>query len=610
MNRLIIEGREADLIQKPININFQINYIGDLSTRNSTFSNTIDLPRTSNNEAIFEMIGVMGSASRAPYKNLRCTYIQDNITLINNGYIQLKEMTDTTFKCNILDGLIDLAERLKGKTLEDLTFSDVNHTLNMTTFSASQSNTEGYIYATADYGKGTNGGIIKIEGQAPALFLHSLFSKILIENGFFFEGSIFQNPSFLEEVITVNKGYDILDVELTPTNVGNGSTNEVSNSYTGAGARFITSDHNIQSYTSASGDLTRFSNVLVSTSDQRFKIDLNIYSNNFNGQSFFKTLVNGGVANTVEMIQDGYQTYTKTIYLEVNAGDQISFQTQSVIQNDEPNTFNPPCTAQASFTIIKETGGQFIDLKKLVGNKIKQIDLLKDVMQRYGLMMKVDDVDKRLLKFITFEELLSDRSGAIDLSKNFNALKNTDFTTIYAKENTAEYKYGSDISEPTKDGVLKIDNDVVKPTDSLFKSPYEISPVALNSAFFFVPIWEPQDSDFKTKEITNRIFKTKPTTGTKAFNFFGSSSNTITNAKALTLDNVGMQYYLDTYYPSLRNLMNTYKELTVSMNLSIIDMLRMDFFKLVYLKQFQAYFYLQRYTNNGEVKLLQITNFQ
>lgn len=64
------------------------------------------------------------------------------------------------------------------------------------------------------------------------------------------------------------------------------------------------------------------------------------------------------------------------------------------------------------------------------------------------------------------------------------------------------------------------------------------------------------------------------------------------NVPVLTLDFISMQYFLGNFYKAFQNMIENYKKVSLKMNLSIVDVFNLDFFRLKYLKQTGRFYYL------------------
>ena len=195
MEVIRIDGEILDLYQRErVNLNLSLNSLGDISTRNSSYSNTLKVPRTAKNERIFQLAGTMGNNSRFPYISKRCTYEIDTVTIFYNGYIQLLETTSEYYRIVIYDGIIDLSLTLGNSTVADLNYSEYDHYIDTTTaITNTFSNTEGYIYALGEFGKTINNSTVDGEKLAPSVYAHTIWDKIFSNVGLSYSGDFFTN---------------------------------------------------------------------------------------------------------------------------------------------------------------------------------------------------------------------------------------------------------------------------------------------------------------------------------------------------------------------------------------------------------------------------------
>ena len=98
-----------------------------------------------------------------------------------------------------------------------------------------------------------------------------------------------------------------------------------------------------------------------------------------------------------------------------------------------------------------------------------------------------------------------------------------------------------------------------------------------------------------------------------SFTLFGSAPHVINvDIPYLSLDNMSYQHFLDTYYANFNLLLNSYKEVSVDLDLDIVDYKLIDFSKLIYLRQSGRYYYIDsvRIKSKGATaKLIEIRNF-
>ncbi|OCK42540.1 hypothetical protein BA195_10210 [Tenacibaculum soleae] len=215
MNRIVVNGEDLKLYPKEsINLNLQVNDISDISTRNSTYSNTLQIPRCSTNDKIFEFLGVLGNTSRSPYKKIKCKYLVNNVPLISNGYLQITKTTDTDYSIVLFDGIIDLAEKIKDASISDLGVATFySHQRNETTILNSLDNTSGYVYAFQNnienvitphwlHSRHT------VNKMYPVFFVKTILIAILEEAGYKYKGELFDNEDLSGEVFSMSNGIE------------------------------------------------------------------------------------------------------------------------------------------------------------------------------------------------------------------------------------------------------------------------------------------------------------------------------------------------------------------------------------------------------------------
>jgi len=211
MNRIIVNGEDLDMYPDDnVNLNIRVNDLDDISTRNSTFSNTVKIPATDKNKRIFNYLGVIGNQSRKPYEKIRCHYISNDLPLINDGYLQIKTTTNKEFSIVLFDGVIDLGEVINGLNIGDLDIiTSFNHTRTEALVVDSLDNTSGYTYALAYYVENsTPFNKITVSEMLPMIFVKTVLASIITEAGYTYSGGIFDNVDFAKEVFTMQEGVE------------------------------------------------------------------------------------------------------------------------------------------------------------------------------------------------------------------------------------------------------------------------------------------------------------------------------------------------------------------------------------------------------------------
>lgn len=129
--RIIDNGAERalDLVESSFPYNFEANDIAELADRSASWSYSITLPRTANNETIFDHAGSPFVNSQAPYKRFLCNVYARGLLIIDNGVLFLDSATKTQYKVQIISGVADIFERMKDALLDSERWSEYAITL-------------------------------------------------------------------------------------------------------------------------------------------------------------------------------------------------------------------------------------------------------------------------------------------------------------------------------------------------------------------------------------------------------------------------------------------------------------------------------------------------
>lgn len=100
---------------------FQAGEIGDLRTRATDSTATINLLKTSTNKQTVGNIELVNSLSSFPYRKASVKYSENGIWVIPNGVGIITESADR-YKMNVYGGLIDFFASIDGKNVDDMDF--------------------------------------------------------------------------------------------------------------------------------------------------------------------------------------------------------------------------------------------------------------------------------------------------------------------------------------------------------------------------------------------------------------------------------------------------------------------------------------------------------
>lgn len=485
---LFLNKKRIDLYDKPITRKVQIGDIGDIAARKSSYSYTVKIPRTANNLQVLEELSVMGNTSRKPFEFVVADYVVDSIYLVQNGGAIIRK-TSKDFEINLIDGARGLGDLLGDKNLSDLPLSDLDHVLTTQNYVASYQHTDGYIYGIADFGRNVFENI-KVESQAPSVFIHTLIERIFSSNGLSLQGEFFTtNDKYLNEVITPAKGYRVEYSVHDTESRGTAQTNEISKlllsqDFATYEENFVISDIDLQGANVVNGEI-------VFSQGGTYKVDLN-FNYSLNKTALLVAFRVNGVDQSLSRLSESETSELKSITFGVNAGDVVDMgviASSAVVS--EGNLYNIDFRCQCDISLYKLTGGQIIKPSMYLGD-IKQIDLVKDIVNRYGLIMHpVQNTNE--FKFKRLEAILSDVSSIDDWTNKLSSIDAENYNSNYAQINTANYQYPDTITVPNSDGEMTIDNYNAPLNKSLFSSPFEIPATAVGffagQRPYLIPIW-------------------------------------------------------------------------------------------------------------------------
>lgn len=194
----------------PVSLNYSIADIRDPEKRDTTFSKTITLPGTKNNNKLFSHIFKIGSSGGFnPNIKTKAVLYEDTIPVFS-GYLQLINITVTDqneieYEVVIFGKLANIYTVIADDELTDISYSDLSHIYSkaniITTWTAPVG--VGYVYPMIDYGA-TNGSYYNVENFLPALYLKEYIDRIFRYAGFSYTSNFFNGNFFKRLVVPYN----------------------------------------------------------------------------------------------------------------------------------------------------------------------------------------------------------------------------------------------------------------------------------------------------------------------------------------------------------------------------------------------------------------------
>ncbi len=253
---IYVEEQKIDLLQDiSTEFTYAIDDVSDFGTRNTSYSKTISIPGTANNNLIFGYIFELNNANftyndlpNVGYnfnvtKQANCKIFIDKVQIFKGTLRILEIVIDKEtieYQCSVFGELGGFINELGNKRLEELDFSAYNHTYSVANISSSWDNAggSGYYYPLIDYGNVSTGvnGVLKKDFQyttfRPALYVKEYIEKIFAGTNYTFDCSFFDEALFKRLIIPHN--------QTNITTLNNTSLN--------AAAKLITINTNLSSF--------------------------------------------------------------------------------------------------------------------------------------------------------------------------------------------------------------------------------------------------------------------------------------------------------------------------------------------------------------------------
>jgi hypothetical protein len=213
-------------------LNFQVGDIRDLTQRKGTFSKTITLSGTKNNNTLLNnYYDVNIKAGTFDINKItKCTVLQNGIPIVTDALLQLVnvkkvQLTDAyeqgvEYEVLVRDSQAEFYTTITNKELTDLDFSDCNHDFDITSITDSWTHTQSdnykYLMPFNDSNKYT------VNHFKPAIYAKSYFDRIFSNAGFTYDWQNLASSHFDKLLIPYNgdvNNFDYSDYQVKAESV-------------------------------------------------------------------------------------------------------------------------------------------------------------------------------------------------------------------------------------------------------------------------------------------------------------------------------------------------------------------------------------------------------
>jgi hypothetical protein len=480
---LYIESSRLDITKElSALMTFSIDDIKDFSSRSTTWSKTIVLPGTSNNNKVFGHIFQIGrsnpfvpSSSNVGFnfnasKSANCILFQDQMQTFK-GVLRLMQINYSNgfngkveYEVNISGNLSALNAILTGKTLEDLSFSEHDQTFSISNIIQSWDNApgSGVYFPLIDYGTySTAKHDWHYRTFRPALYLKEYIDKIFSSANYRYNCDLFQSNRFQRIIVPHSKK----DLTITTSQLSQANITSTKNYvFPPAGTVLVSFDANTG--TGFLANPTKDVFTYAGTLTTNIKLDMN-FIGSFFAVGFFASVMLQVWKNGVSTGDLVYSTFTiftpftiaASVNISISPGDTLEFR-----WSGEPSGTLQLTTAEFNIQpvggsiAIPITLGDTLSANEAIPKNIRQIDFLVGIVRLWNLYIYEDKNDPFLINITPYIDYYS---------KNFSYAE--DWTLKLDRSKVIKAKPMSELNAKIYKFTLKSDNDYY---NDLYKKRY------------------------------------------------------------------------------------------------------------------------------------------
>jgi hypothetical protein len=430
-----LEGNKLD-INKDLDalLTFNVDDIKDFSARNTNFSKTIVLPGTQNNNKLFNSIYEISQTTiyNASLDNIninfntnvsaKCIIFQNNIQIFKGTLKILQIVIDKDlieYECAVFGELGNLIYALGTHKIEEIDFSDYDHTYDLTSIRGSWDYNGQYYYPLIDYGTySINKLHWDIKTFRPAIYVKSYLDRIFNFVNYKKEALLFNAEWFTKLIIPFNQkvlnAYKLKQFENTAQYVNQTMNADELRPFAvqndmGYFGNFTSSDNIGFTWTGGS-------TVLSLNYYSEFTYTFPSYSENYVTNSYINLLLNDGTSdiiiatsNTQHLYNGGHTWFTGYHFnttFNINNGNRISFQL--VVQGYEGYSAH----LDLDFSMYSSTHtrinsavpvlapievGDPVTMNDCIPRNILMKDFLSSIMKMFNLYLYEDSIQNNIV---------------------------------------------------------------------------------------------------------------------------------------------------------------------------------------------------------------------
>ncbi|QKJ28477.1 hypothetical protein HQ865_01445 [Mucilaginibacter mali] len=521
--QLYINDNLVDLSDDaPMALTFQINNLAEVRNQQGNTSNQFKLPLTQRNRRILGFPDEVAFTDDKPYGQYPAKIMQDGLEIIPYGVAELNGIDQDTAAITVLSGNVDFFDAIDGKIYDmgdsktapkaASLFKSYEHTWSVANVVASQSHTQGWIWPVVDYGNLVYNPAgqceVNVRYLRPGFFIKTAIDMMLATAGYTGTGSLLNNPVYPDLIAQFsNSSFDHgtdyqnqpdvngINVALSndlfvdhpnvhdPDGMIHWSVNNNPSGHFLAG--YVYNAPQDISVT-ATVTIPKF-NLYGRVTDDESSVEISIYVSTPSAGTLDKLVSNifdfsGGYSEEPGHVHDsGSNKKSDTIIKDtvISASADLSAGQQLAVgysfHGKTPAWFRlySGATWEVKTNIKTVQFGQTVQCERIFPD-ISQKDLLKDVLQKFGIICQTDNTS-RTVNFAAFRDIVNN----IPVAKNWTGKcldqgKSISFQLGgYAQTNYMKYKQDDAVLPAGfADSQINVADKTLPATADLFESQF------------------------------------------------------------------------------------------------------------------------------------------
>jgi len=649
MIRLVIEDIEADVFQtESIVGEYAVANIADVSKRAGLRSISFKLPKTANNKSIFESCEIPTSISDKPYKRLKARLYVDGVDM--EMLFTTLENVNEYYNVRLYGANSDLFANLKDLKLADLDLSAYNHHWSVDYLSQTIVFGHPIQYAVIDWNMDSPNTAISnvatdvyMGAMLPCVYENFLVEKIFNEAGYTLDNKLLLEPVMQERSPIIPLGSkEIIRDKKSGKYIAQFSLDGIGTTFNAAHVSpSISIDsqpetlYTLAEQTSGSG--------LIFQDDVKVKVRGQIVARTTSPPSVISLYLeyssNGSLGvytiTPPVIIGGSYVTYAFDTEITITKGTSALLPISSEFRHLYFRIVNPdaPYNLQYDFTnsffdvyeceVIEPQKIEYLNIYGIyetghrdyitIANNLPdftQADFIKEYLKKYGSIISINERSK-VATIAPFRKIIDNIGQAVDWSGkvDFSEVPKTEFTLGYAQRNIFKYKDDDDVVKPPlTDYTLEINDSTLEPEKVIIESKYSATETVTRLIGRKIPQIKCFEDYLFEKTVNPRCLYIAAETGT--LNYRKNLGNTTGQYVMSGTNRIPYCYFIreafphglgfgddlvDKFYVYLFGIIDKAKKYELPIRLNTSDISTFDFLKPVYIKEFDGYFYVNKF---------------